>query len=491
MTQSQEQEFSPEVKHGKDSGAQDSSADAKQRLSSEFVSEPAPHARRSGGGGSHQPKPSGDDSTDTGSTTQSGGIPPISDGAPRITSFLEEPGNGENAVHQAILGAQKSVQMWMYHLTDPGSISALEKAHENGRDVSVILDSKSLQTPSFDVGPKALQADGVNTVPSSDAFNISHAKTFLIDGKDSYITSINLTKTANVTRDFGISTDDPMIASDLNNLFQADLKNAQTNGGDTPALVSPFLVVSPIDTAPNAQTLQTNQSQINDAVASLSPSQKAAAINDFSKATSTFTVAQNSTMELDQLAAERDLSKMPNGAQLVELFAEKMQAEQINRIQGVIDHAQTKVVGETENLGATEIQNSIIAAAKRGVEVDLIIPEADRGANFNGPAVAALLAASKPIEAQGLPGIHIKEMPGPQSVDTPYTHAKWLVADNNKEAYLGSENYTNNSLHHSREIGIIINDAPTMQKMVNDFTHDWSVADGPPFNNPTDNQNSN
>jgi phosphatidylserine/phosphatidylglycerophosphate/cardiolipin synthase-like enzyme len=113
----------------------------------------------------------------------------------------------------------------------------------------------------------------------------------------------------------------------------------------------------------------------------------------------------------------------------------------------------------------------------------LIIPESDRGTNFNAKAVQALLAASAPLEAKGLPGIHIKEMPGPETVDKPYTHAKWLVADDNNEGYLGSENYTNNSLHHSREIGLILNDAPTMQKMVNDFNHDWARADAPPFNN--------
>ena len=181
---------------------------------------------------------------------------------------------------------------------------------------------------------------------------------------------------------------------------------------------------------------------------------------------------------------------MPDGDNLVGLFAEKMQLNNIDRIQSLIDRAKTKVVGETENLGAQEIQDSIISAAKRGVEIDLIIPEVDRSTNYNAAAVQTLLAASVDIEKQGFPGIHIKEMPGPQSQDKPYTHAKWLVADDNSESYLGSENFTNNSLHHAREIGIIINDPATMQKMVNDFNHDWSVSDGPPFNNASDQINS-
>jgi phosphatidylserine/phosphatidylglycerophosphate/cardiolipin synthase-like enzyme len=165
-----------------------------------------------------------------------------------------------------------------------------------------------------------------------------------------------------------------------------------------------------------------------------------------------------------------------------------MQDENIDRIAGIFDRAQTKVVGETENIGAPDVLNSIINAAKRGVEVDLVIPGNSLGnVAKNSQAVSQLEAASADIEKQGLPGIHIKEMPpignGGQSLpnpDQPYVHAKWLVADENKEAYLGSVNFTPNSLYAAREIGLIFEDSPTMQKMVTAFNKDWNAAQLPP-----------
>ncbi len=388
----------------------------------------------------------------------------ISNSAPAISGFLETPGNGEVDVHTAIDNASKSVDMWMYHLTDQGTVKSLIDAHNRGVDVKVILDQASLNTPSFALSYKQLQAAGVDVRPSSQAFSISHAKTMLVDGDSSYITSINLTKIPGVTRDFGVETEDPMIAQDLQKMFDADWQDAQTNGSDTPAPSSPFLVISPIQTDLPVQKLQDNQNQIDAATSSLSAAQKASANGDFAKATAQFS-------SLDQLAAEKDLSKLPNGNELVQLFAERMQLNQIDRIKSLIDHAQNSIVGETENLGAPEIQSSLIAAVKRGVDVELIIPEENRGANGNASAVQELLAA----------GVHVKEMPGPSSADKPYVHAKWLVRDQDKEAYLGSINYTRNSLNHAREIGLIMYDANSMHKMTNDFQHDWSVADSPPF----------
>ena len=156
-----------------------------------------------------------------------------------------------------------------------------------------------------------------------------------------------------------------------------------------------------------------------------------------------------------------------------------MQLNNIDRIVGLINRAQTSLEGESENIGEPAVQSALIAAAKRGVDVELIIPGCDEGANNNAPAVKALIAG----------GVHVKEMPGPSTVQDPYMHAKWWIRDNDQEGFLGSENFTINSLHNSREIGLVFYDQSTMQKMVSNFATDWNAAvDGstPPACSPGD-----
>ena len=419
----------------------------------------------------------------------------ISAGAPRITSFFDEPGNGTKVVTDAIRGARESVDMWNFHLTDPLAVQALKDADsKNHADVEVILDRDQIEKdakrhPERLTVLKQLQDAGVNAMASSDGFTISHPKTFLIDGKSSYITTMNLTPYLKTFRDVGVSTDDPMIANDLEELFEADKYNAThvdektgTGKTETPAMLSPFLVVSPIDEAPDKAELLKDAKSISKAVSALPEEQREAALNAFDIASPKYT-------SLEQLRAEQELSKLQNGDELVQLFAEKMQDQQINRIQSLIDKAQTKVVGEVENISAKEILNSIINAASRGVEVSLIIPEqfGIKGqVNSNQIAEDILLEAGEKLEAKGLPGIHIKEMPvyREPKPGEPYMHAKWLVADD-KEAYLGSVNYSYNSLHKAREIGLILNDKPAMQEMVTNFNEDWAVSKDVPERKPS------
>ena len=47
----------------------------------------------------------------------------------------------------------------------------------------------------------------------------------------------------------------------------------------------------------------------------------------------------------------------------------------------------------------------------------------------------------------------------------PYVHAKSLVADGAR-AYVGSENFTQNSLTNNRELGIIFSSAPEVNKVL-------------------------
>jgi phosphatidylserine/phosphatidylglycerophosphate/cardiolipin synthase-like enzyme len=66
-------------------------------------------------------------------------------------------------------------------------------------------------------------------------------------------------------------------------------------------------------------------------------------------------------------------------------------------------------------------------------------------------------------------------MPNPSSVDVPYIHAKSIVVDR-KKSYVGSINFSINSLNKAREVGIIFLNALASVKIIEKFDNDWKVA---------------
>jgi phosphatidylserine/phosphatidylglycerophosphate/cardiolipin synthase-like enzyme len=110
--------------------------------------------------------------------------------------------------------------------------------------------------------------------------------------------------------------------------------------------------------------------------------------------------------------------------------------------------------------------NDLIEAQKNGVEVEVMMPRCDMTANdFDMPAARTLSAA----------GVHVKMMPGPMSADLPYIHQKSIVIDG-VSAFLGSENFSFNSLEKARELGVIISEAPKVTQLSNMFDRDFGVS---------------
>jgi len=60
-------------------------------------------------------------------------------------------------------------------------------------------------------------------------------------------------------------------------------------------------------------------------------------------------------------------------------------------------------------------------------------------------------------------------------LSAPYIHAKLLVTDDNK-AYVGSINFTTQSMDENRELGIVISEADVIQKLTESFDADWEKA---------------
>ncbi len=161
-------------------------------------------------------------------------------------SLFVEPDDGVAPIVDAINGAQQSVLMEMYLLSDQDVLSALEQAAQRGVDVRVILDSKPYGGPTMhNINQKAmtaLQSAGAQVHWSNPAFTYTHEKAFVIDGTESIITTTNMSKSAfSANREYGLVDTNPAEAQAIAAIFQADWNLQQ------PSFDDPSLVVSPVN----------------------------------------------------------------------------------------------------------------------------------------------------------------------------------------------------------------------------------------------------
>ena len=90
---------------------------------------------------------------------------------------IVEPDAGESPITGAIRGAQKSVWLEMYLLTDRNVISALEEAANRGIDVRVMLEPHPVgggTSPSRTIDQ--LRAAGIKAQYTDPSFSLTHEK---------------------------------------------------------------------------------------------------------------------------------------------------------------------------------------------------------------------------------------------------------------------------------------------------------------------------
>ncbi|MBX3019496.1 MAG: phosphatidylserine/phosphatidylglycerophosphate/cardiolipin synthase family protein [Bdellovibrionaceae bacterium] len=120
-----------------------------------------------------------------------------------------------------------------------------------------------------------------------------------------------------------------------------------------------------------------------------------------------------------------------------------------------------------ENLGMTPFLDELIAAQGRGVKVRVIVPLCTTSSKpiHNAYFAEKLLAAK----------VDVRNVPMPHSEKLPYSHAKMMAVDG-RYVYLGSQNFSKNSLQKSRELGIITEDVALYGEIIRLWNDDWSVA---------------
>ena len=138
-----------------------------------------------------------------------------------------------------------------------------------------------------------------------------------------------------------------------------------------------------------------------------------------------------------------------------------------DKLEDLIDSATMSLSVYVENLGDPVLHRAFARAAKRNVDVRILVPLCDKstGSPYNVPFLRRLQAE----------GVHALVMVSPATPDRPYIHAKTILVDGTM-AYLGSVNFSNNSTTKARELGIVLRDAQIMTQIGAIFEKDWSVA---------------
>lgn len=127
-------------------------------------------------------------------------------------------------------------------------------------------------------------------------------------------------------------------------------------------------------------------------------------------------------------------------------------------LEALIGRAKKTLLVDNEEMDDAGIENALEEAARRGVNVEVLMTM-DTGWLS---AFSALSAA----------GVHIRTF-GPK--DALYIHAKIIVADG-ALAFLGSENFSDGSLDANRELGLLFSQKDVLDRLIAVFRADWQKA---------------
>src|SRR5947209_5580814 len=270
---------------------------------------------------------------------------------PQIVRVFVEPDVGEQVILDAINGAQKSIWLEMYLLTDKNIIQALENAAGRHLDVRVMLEPHPYGGGSPQSTLDALQAAGASVEDTSPAFTLTHEKGMIIDGNTAFIMTCNFTYSAlnSKNREYGIIDTTPQDVQGAIAIFNADWNRTSVQVTD------PNLVVSPN----NSRTMLTNL--INSAKTSLILEEEE--MQDSSMEQALVNAAQRGvTVQVILASPQSGSSNDPNGPGIAVLKAGGVQVKEDTQLimhakMIVVDGGSLAFVG-SENISTYSLDNN-------------------------------------------------------------------------------------------------------------------------------------
>ncbi|MEB3243847.1 MAG: phospholipase D-like domain-containing protein [Cyanobacteriota bacterium] len=138
--------------------------------------------------------------------------------------LLVMPDDGAGAVVGLIDQAQSELLLKQFKLDSAAVLDALRRAKERGVAVSVMLNPHTSGGDRWnDASHAQLEAWGIATAWTSEAFAVTHEKSMLIDGQAALISTFNLAdKYFTETRDYGVVSRNPAVVAQVRAGFDAD-----------------------------------------------------------------------------------------------------------------------------------------------------------------------------------------------------------------------------------------------------------------------------
>jgi cardiolipin synthase A/B len=130
------------------------------------------------------------------------------------------------------------------------------------------------------------------------------------------------------------------------------------------------------------------------------------------------------------------------------------------KLLGLINGATKSLRIYSEEMGDTVVENALIAAAKRGVDVQVC------GENEDGEYNSAFAKLTRA-------GVHISYYDSPSGF---YIHGKVIEADfgtSHAKVFIGSENFSSTSLNKNRELGLITSSPAILSAIASTFAGDF------------------
>jgi cardiolipin synthase A/B len=147
-----------------------------------------------------------------------------------------------------------------------------------------------------------------------------------------------------------------------------------------------------------------------------------------------------------------------------------------DRLAALVSSASKTVIATVENLGDPKMMTAFEDAAAKGATVRIIVPMCDQNVKPLYDYIFLSRLTAK--------GIQAKVMPYPPSSSQPYMHSKMILVDGQR-LYIGSINFSTNSMTQARELGIIISPSMEIKNTVQDaFDYDWTAAAAIPAQPP-------
>jgi cardiolipin synthase len=129
------------------------------------------------------------------------------------------------------------------------------------------------------------------------------------------------------------------------------------------------------------------------------------------------------------------------------------------KLLSLINSAQSSLLIEDEEMQDQQTEDALIHAARRGVDVEVVLPAPGGGSDSNASGVAYLRSNR----------VSVRE-------DTQlYMHAKLMIVDGAR-AFVGSENFSSASLDLNRELGLIVAAPEIIQALETTFMTDYTAS---------------